>query len=121
MARDLGLSRAPGGVSPALAWRHANPPGGAAIYTGDAISAWRGDLLIGTLASKHLHRVVFDRERPDRVRAHEVYLYGDPPTGYGRLREVMMGPDGDLYVTTSNCDGRGVCPVDGDRILRVTR
>jgi len=28
-----------------------------------------------------------------------------------------MGPDGELYVTTSNCDGRGSCPRDGDKIL----
>ena len=32
-----------------------------------------------------------------------------------------MGPDGQLYVTTSNCDGRGSCPADKDRILRITR
>jgi glucose/arabinose dehydrogenase len=38
---------------------------------------------------------------------------------YGRLRTVVEGPDGDLYVLTSNRDGRGE-PVPGDdRILRV--
>ena len=77
--------------------------------------------LIGMLGSKHLHRVSFDANAPGRVRAHEVYLQGDAPAGYGRLREVVMGPDAQLYVTTSNCDGRGTCPPDRDRILRVTR
>jgi len=116
-----GCRAAPGLTSPALSWSGAAPPGGAAIYTGSAIPEWRGDLLVGTLGSKHLHRVAFDPRDPGRVRHHEVYLYGDPPTGHGRLREVVMGPDGHLYVTTSNCDGRGDCPADRDRILRITR
>jgi len=37
------------------------------------------------------------------------------------LRETIMGPDGELYVTTSNCDGRGICPEERDKILRLTR
>jgi glucose/arabinose dehydrogenase len=38
---------------------------------------------------------------------------------YGRLRDVITGPDGMLYVTTSNRDGRGI-PADGDdKILRI--
>lgn len=107
-------------VTPSLSWEEAVPPGGAAVYTGEAIPEWRGSLLLGTLRSKHLHRVVFDPSVLRRVASHEVYFLGDPPQGLGRLREVVMGPDQELYVTTSNCDGRGRCPPEGDRILRIT-
>lgn len=108
-------------VSPSLVWQKAAPPGGAAIYTGNAIPEWKGSLIIGTLRSEHLHRVAFDPKSPSRVQLHEVYLQGDAQNGYGRLREVLMGPDGELYVTTSNCDGRGNCPPQQDKILRITR
>ena len=88
----------------ALSWVEAVPPGGAAF--------WRGDFMIGTLKSEHLHRVRFDRD--GRVTDHAVVL-----AGRGRLRTVLVGPDGALYVTTSNCDGRGTCPRERDVILRV--
>jgi glucose/arabinose dehydrogenase len=111
----------PGMVTPELTWDDAAPPGGAAFYRGDAIPEWKGSLLIGTLKSKHLHLVAFDPNTPGKVVKHEVYFEGDPPNGHGRLRDVIMGPDGALYVTTSNCDGRGECPSDKDKILRITR
>jgi len=110
-----------GMVSPSLTWQKAVPPGGAAVYTGDAIPEWKGSLLVGTLASKHLERIVFDPYDPRHVVQHETYLQGDVPSGYGRLRDVVMGMDGQLYVTTSNCDGRGTCPPESDVILRITR
>ncbi len=83
---------------------------------GDAIPEWQGSVVIGALGAQQLHRVVL-ADDASRVEMHEVYLRST----FGRLRDVVMGDDGELYVTTSNCDGRGDCPADGDKILRVTR
>lgn len=105
-----------GMVAPALTWVTASPPGGAAIYRGQAIPDWEGSLMVGVLGARHLHRVVFEG---DRVAHHEVYFRGDPPEGLGRIRDVVLGPDGDLWLTTSNCDGRGTCPPDKDWIVKV--
>jgi glucose/arabinose dehydrogenase len=102
-----------GFASPSLAWTEAVPPGGAAFYDDGSIQAWRGDFLIGTLGSRHLHRVRFDHD--GRVLDQAIVL-----EGRGRLRTVVIGPDHELYVTTSNCDGRGACPRERDVILRVT-
>ncbi|HEX9306877.1 MAG TPA: PQQ-dependent sugar dehydrogenase [Anaeromyxobacter sp.] len=93
------------------------PPGGGSVYRGDAVPAWKGSFLVGTLRSRHLHRVVLGAD--GRVTAHEVYLEGDPPGGLGRIREVVEGPDGALWVTTSNCDGRGTCPPEKDVVARI--
>ncbi|MFT5682971.1 MAG: glucose/arabinose dehydrogenase [Myxococcota bacterium] len=99
-----------------ITWGNALPPGGLAIYTGDEIPEWSGDVIIGVLGfdddTPQLHRLRLDAV--GNVTINEVYLNGD----YGRLRETVMGPDGGLYVTTSNCDGRGTCG-DGDLILRI--
>ena len=46
----------------------------------------------------------------------EAYFVGD----YGRMRTVVVAPDGNLWVTTSNRDGRGDPADDDDRILRIT-
>src|SRR5207302_4138092 len=96
-----GCQSSPGMVSPSLTWTQAVPPGGAALYTGSSIQEWKGSLLVASLGARHLHRVTFDAAHPERVLSHEVYLRDT----YGRLREAIMGPDGHLYLTTSNCDG----------------
>jgi len=106
-----------GMVAPVLVFEDAAPPGGASVYRGDAIPAWKGSVLVGTLRSRHLHRVELS---PDGALVkHEVYLAGDPPGGLGRIRDVVQGPDGALWVTTSNCDGRGTCPAEKDVVARI--
>lgn len=106
----------PGLVTPSIVWQQALPPGGAAIYTGNTIPEWNGSFIVAALGAEQLQRVVINPET-NEVQQHEVYLQGQQ----GRLREAIMGPDGELYVTTSNCDGRGSCPPEQDKILRITR
>lgn len=107
-------------VTPLLVWPRALPPGGGLYYRGDAIPGWKNSVLVGTLGGRHLQRVVLS-PAGDAVIDHEVYFQGDPPSGFGRLRDVVAGPDGAVYVSTSNCDGRGSCPTEKDRILRITQ
>lgn len=107
-----------GVTRPILVWEQAAPPGGLAYYSGAAIPEWIGSVLIATLRSEHLHRVALEQINGEWVMTtHEVYLRNQ----YGRLRDVAQAPDGSLYVTTSNCDGRGTCGPERDMILRITK
>ncbi len=38
---------------------------------------------------------------------------------FGRIREVILGPDNFLYITTSNRDGRGTVRENDDKILKI--
>ena len=49
------------------------------------------------------------------VKSEERIFQGE----YGRIREVAEGPDGALYFSTSNRDGRGSPAADDDRIMRI--
>ena len=104
-------------VTPRMTWKDAAPPGGLALYRGTAIPEWTNSVLIGVLKSTHLQRVVLASTSPFNVVKHEVYFEGE----LGRIREVIVGPDGHLYLTTSNCDGRGSCPATKDRVLRIVK
>ena len=105
-------------VSPALesglgTWA----PSGAAFYRGSAVAQWDGSLLFGTLIGQHLGRVTFASPAFTTVATHEQLLNG----AFGRLREVVEGPDGYLYLTTSNIDGRSGAQArtGDDRVLRI--
>jgi glucose/arabinose dehydrogenase len=94
--------------------RYTNPlvtwPTPEASPSGAAIAA--GALYVGALRGERLWRVPLDGARAGSPRA---LLDGR----FGRLRTVAVAPDGALWVTTSNRDGRGNPAGDDDRIIRV--
>ena len=106
---------APGMVSPLLEYTPAVAPSGASFARGSAMSSFAGDFFFATLRGERLIRVRFDPKDPRRVvETEELFL-----EAYGRLRDVIFGPDGAMYVATSNRDGRGRPRPGDDRILRV--
>jgi glucose/arabinose dehydrogenase len=99
-------------TAPLRVYEEAIAPSGATFVTREG-SAWTGDYLFATLRGEALRRIRLDG---DDVVQDEALLEGE----YGRLRTVVEGPDGALYVLTSNRDGRGDPEDDDDRILRLT-
>lgn len=102
-------------VSPLLEYTPAVAPSGASFSRGDLLPTFRGDFFFATLRGERLIRVRFDAKDPRQVTETEEFLQGV----YGRLRDVISGPDGALYVATSNRDGRGRVRPGDDRILRI--
>jgi glucose/arabinose dehydrogenase len=89
------------------------PPAGATFYFSQRIPQWTGNFFFASLGARHLQRVVLDGR--GKVVAIERLFDGV----YGRLRDVVEGPDGAIYVSTSNRDGRGTPQQGDDRILRM--
>ena len=89
-------------------------PSGAEFYNGDKIPQWIGKYFVATLRGSHLHMIDFDSENK-KIISHEK-LFQDE---FGRIRDVVTGPDGFLYILTSNQDGRGTPKIDDDKILRI--
>jgi aldose sugar dehydrogenase len=95
--------------SPAIA------PSGAAFYQGTRFPAFVGNLFAGTLRGTHLLRLVVDAQAR-RVTRQERLLDGT----FGRLRDVIVGPDGSIYISTNNRDGRGSPVAADDRVIRLS-
>ena len=77
---------------------------------------WDGSFLFAGLRGETLYRLTIDKADPRHVLSLDKYFAGQ----YGRLRDVVQGPDGALYVLTNNTDGRGNLRPGDDRILRLT-
>lgn len=88
-------------------------PSGATFVTH---GPWAGSLVFTGLRGQSLYRLILDANDPCKAASLEVLLQGQ----YGRLRDVVEGPDGVLYILTSNQDGRGSPMPDDDRVLRLT-
>jgi glucose/arabinose dehydrogenase len=71
-----------------------------------------GSLWMASLRGQRLWQVPVSEEGTGKPRD---WFVGD----YGRMRTVVVAPDGNLWVTTSNRDGRGDPAAQDDRILEV--
>jgi len=101
-------------VEPLATWTPTIAPAGADLYLADLIPQWKGSLLFASLRGSALYRLTLSADG-QRVTAREA-LFRDV---YGRLRDVLVAPDGTVYLATSNRDGRGSPASDDDRILRI--
>jgi len=105
-------------IDPIIVWKETTPPGGITFYKGILLGHLRGDLFVATLRSRALVRIKFDADT--RIQKIERWFAQDFKSGrYGRLRDVVSGPDGALYFTSSNRDGRGNPASDDDKIYRI--
>jgi aldose sugar dehydrogenase len=110
---DISYDRqAPGKLPPLLLYETAIAPAGATFYSGTAFPQWQNDFFFANLRGQSLIRVVLNGSA---VAGQETLLNRQ----YGRLRDVKQGPDGLLYITTSDNDSYGAGRQGGDRIIRL--
>jgi glucose/arabinose dehydrogenase len=98
--------------APLLEYTPACAPASAMFYRGSQLPQFKGNFFFGCLRGTRIIRVVLDGRR---VVSEENLLEGK----YGRIRDIAEGPDGFIYFSTSNRDGRGKPASDDDRIMRL--
>ena len=91
-----GAARA-GMEQPVYYWDPVIAPSGAVFYTADAYPGWKGSLFVGSLSPGGLVRLTLEG---DQVRREERYL-----ADIGRVRDVVQGPDGLLYLLIDASNG----------------
>ena len=98
---SIGEGTAKAGMEQPATWwpRPSTAPSGMVFYTGDQFPAWRGSLFVGALAGQTLWRLTLTG---DQVVARESLLDGRGQ----RIRDVVQGPDGWLYLLTDSSDGQ---------------
>jgi glucose/arabinose dehydrogenase len=89
-------------------------PSGISFYKGNIYPELKNKLLVATLRGKHLRIIEIDFKEI-KVLNHYAIL----SNMLGRIRDVVEGPDGYIYIATSNKDGRGIPALDDDRIVKL--
>jgi glucose/arabinose dehydrogenase len=70
-----------------------------AVYNGDLFPQWRGDLLVGGLVTRQVHRVSLENGQATEMDG----LFSEIGE---RIRDVRVGPDGAIYLLTDSDNGR---------------
>ena len=86
----------PGMEDPKRVWVPSTAASGLVVYTGDKFPRWKGSLLAGGLVSQDVRKLKLDGEN----------VVGEESLPIGRrVRAVLQGPDGFVYVLTDHKDG----------------
>ncbi|MBX3278993.1 MAG: PQQ-dependent sugar dehydrogenase [Acidobacteria bacterium] len=97
-----GITAKEGMEQPIYYWDPVIAPSGMAFYTGNLFPAWKGSLFIGGLGTTCLVRLTLDGEKI----VGEERLLTDLKPERERIRDVVQGPDGALYLLTDKPEGR---------------
>lgn len=100
---------------PVLVFTPAVAPASGMFYKSGKIAYFKNNFLFGCLRGEGIMRVVVDENNPTRIISHEKLADID----FGRIREVVEAPDGSIYFSTSNRDGRGSVREGDDKIYRI--
>ena len=92
-------TQAPGMEQPVYYWDPVIAPSGMVVYSGKGVAEWKGNILTGGLASKALVRLVL---KNDKVVGEERLLTDRKE----RIRDVIEGPAGELYLLTDDTNGK---------------
>jgi glucose/arabinose dehydrogenase len=106
-----------GMIDPVLIYTPAEAPASGMFYKSGVISQFKNNFFFGCLRGKGIIRVVVDEKDPTKVISQNKMTDVD----YGRIREIAEGPDGAIYFSTSNKDGRGNPGQTDDRIMRIVK
>lgn len=98
--------------TPLIEYSPAVAPASGRFYRGLAFPAFENNFFFGALKGESIIRLVI---KGRKIVAQD-YLLKEK---YGRIREVAVSPDGFVYFSTSNRDGRGNAAAEDDRILRI--
>lgn len=104
-------------VSPLLVFTPAVAPASGMFYRGTIFPQLTNTFLSGLLKGEGILQVVFD---PNPNQPAQILSYQKlPGIKVGRVRDIVEGPDGYIYFTTSNQDGRGKPRSGDDTIYRM--
>jgi aldose sugar dehydrogenase len=101
-------------VEPIAMWTPTIAPAGAVYYDHALIPAFRRSILFATLKDATLYRLALSPDGRSVESTEQLFVHQ-----FGRLRAVLVAPDGSIYLGTSNRDGRGTPMPTDDRIIRI--
>ena len=86
-------------------------PGGILFYSGSSLD-FESSFIMASMRASNLYQLDFE----EGLSSQKSIL-----SGIGRVRDVVQGPDGSLYVITSNTDGKGFPDSNDDKLLRILK